>query len=141
MADSMTCPSNRCKPGSKLLGVRQQDGKVAMLPEPLAIDDAFIEKVKAHPVAPEQRFRFANKCIEGGCSQWNGKGCGVIEQVVQYLEHLPANEVLPACSIRVKCRWFAQRGVEACRICPYVVTEITEEELEQSGAFTPSSSK
>lgn len=127
------CPSNRCKPGSKLLGVRQEDGKVAILPEALPIDDTFIEKVKSDPIAPEQRFRFTNKCIEGGCNQWTGKGCGVIEDVVQYLDQIDANEPLPECSIRVHCRWFLQKGADACKICHYIITEITEKELENCG--------
>ncbi|MDB5223381.1 MAG: hypothetical protein JWN83_2048 [Chitinophagaceae bacterium] len=129
MKTSIACPSNRCKPGSKLLGIRQENGTVTILPEPLSIDESFIEKVKEHPVPAERRFRFTNKCIENGCNQWTGKGCGVIEEVVQYLDRIPVNEVLPPCSIRVHCRWFLQKGADACTICPYIITEITENEL------------
>ena len=127
---SIACPSNRCKPGSKLLGIRQEDGKVAILPDALPIDDAFIEKTKEHPVPAEQRFRFTNKCIENGCNQWTGVGCGVIEEVVQYLSQVPAHETLPPCSLRVHCRWFLQKGADACRICPYIITEITEDSIK-----------
>ena len=123
---SIMCPSNKCKPGSKLLGLRQDDGTISILPEALPIDESFIEKVKDHPLAPEQRFRFTNKCVENGCNQWTGKGCGVIDQVVQYLEHIPAKEELPKCSIRPSCRWFLQKGADACKVCPYIITEITE---------------
>jgi hypothetical protein len=128
--NSIACPSNRCKPGSKLLGIRQDDGTVAILPEPLPIDDSFIEKVKSDLIPAEQRFRFTNKCIENGCNQWTGSGCGVIQDVVQYLDQVPANEVLPSCSIRPHCRWFLQEGANACKICPYIITEITEKDLE-----------
>lgn len=129
-SNSIACPSNRCKPGSQLLGVRQDDGTVSILPEALPIDESFIETVKENAEAPEQRFRFTNKCVESGCSQWNGKGCGVIEQVIQYLEHIPQKETLPKCSIRPKCRWFIQKGADACRICPYIITEITEADYQ-----------
>ena len=129
-SNSIMCPSNRCKPGSKLLGVRQDDGTVSILPQALPIDDFFIETVKRDVLQPEQRFRFTNKCIETGCSQWNGNGCGVIEQVVQYLEHIPPNQDLPKCSIRPKCRWFLQKGADACKICPYIVTRITEDDFQ-----------
>ena len=130
--DSIMCPSNRCKPGSKLLGIRQDNGTVTILPEAIPIDQDFIDKVKDHPRPPEQRFRFTNKCIENGCNQWTGKGCGVIEQVVQYLDNIPSDKKLPECSIRPRCRWFLQKGPDACRICPYVLTEITEDEILQA---------
>jgi hypothetical protein len=39
---SILCPAHRCKPGSKLLGVRQSDGMIAILPQPLLIDEAFV---------------------------------------------------------------------------------------------------
>lgn len=128
------CPSNRCKPGSKLLGVRQSDGTVSILPEPLPIDQEFIDKVTDHPRPPEQRFRFTNKCIENGCSQWNGKGCGVIEQAIQYLDKIPSDSQLPRCSIRVHCRWFLQKGADACKVCPFVLTEITEKEILEASS-------
>lgn len=130
--DPIMCPSNRCKPGSKLLGVREADGKVSLLPEALPIDEHFIESVSGGEVNPEQRFRFTNKCVEGGCAQWTGKGCGVIDQLVQYLEQIPDQETLPRCSIRPVCRWYLQKGADACRICPYVVTDITEFDLKGS---------
>jgi hypothetical protein len=123
---SIMCPSNKCKPGSKLLGIRQENGTVSILPDPLPIDENFINTVNQDDVRPEQKFRFTNKCVETGCSQWNGKGCGVIDQVIQYLEHIPHNATLPKCSIRPSCRWFLQTGANACKICPYIITEITE---------------
>ena len=125
------CPAHLCKPGSQLLGVRQPDGKIAILPQTLPINENFIQKTKQHPVAPERRFRFTNICIVGGCRQWNGQGCNVAEKVVNYLGLVPKNEELPACSIRNHCRWFVQKGSEACMICSYVLTEITEEGLLQ----------
>ena len=127
--DSIMCPSNRCKPGSKLLGIRQDDGSVSILPEALPIDQAFIDKVTNHERPPEQRFRFTNKCIEHGCNQWTGKGCGVIDQVIQFLDNIPVSDELPRCSIRVRCRWFLQKGGDACKVCPFILTEITEKEV------------
>jgi hypothetical protein len=127
--DPIMCPAHRCKPGSKLLGVRQNDGTIAILPQALPIDESFIEKVKQHPIAPERRFRFTNKCIEGGCKQWNGTGCKVAEEVVQYLEAIPAASRLPACPIRSSCRWYVQKGLDGCKICSYVQTEVTEKEI------------
>jgi hypothetical protein len=143
-SDHVRCPSHRCKPGSDLIGVRQDDGTVAILPQPLPVDQHFIDVVSRDAAAPEQRFRFSNKCIESGCSQWTGSRCGVIDNVLQLLAGAPvvgdiappatmtsptpgeSSETLPPCGIRSTCRWFLQAGADACRVCPYVVTHITE---------------
>ena len=117
-----------------LIGVRGEDGTIAILPQPLPIDESFVAAANAHPVPPEQRFRFTNKCIEGACGQWTGNSCGVAERVVNFLDQIPADAALPACGIRVRCRWFAERGADACKMCPYILTEITEKEvLEHQG--------
>jgi hypothetical protein len=128
---SLWCPSYRCKPGSQLLGVRQDDGTVAILPTPLPVDETFINAVKDDAMAPEQRFRFTNKCVEKGCNQWTGKSCGVVERVLQHLDLFPVHEELPACGIRDKCRWYHQRKTDACKACPFIITEITVEQREE----------
>jgi hypothetical protein len=140
----ISCPSNRCKPGSDLIGIRQDDGTVAILPTPLAVDQHFVDLAGQSSGAPEERFRFTNKCVESGCGQWTGSRCGVIDNVLQLLVGVPAvgdigppaattqpspkdnTEILPPCGIRPSCRWFLQAGADACRVCPYVVTHITE---------------
>ncbi len=127
--ESKLCPSNRCKPGSELLGIRQDDGSVAILPQSLYIDEHFIEQVSKDEMAPEQRFRFTNKCVEGGCSQWTGKSCGVIDRVVQHLEEVPTLAQLPVCGIRSRCRWFGQHQFNACKVCRFIITEISEEQI------------
>jgi hypothetical protein len=131
--DSFLCPSAKAKPGSQLLGVRQKDGTVAILPEALPVDEEFMQIVQTDPTPAEQRFRFSNKCVENGCVQWTGKSCGVIERVVEFLDSVPLKESLPPCSIRPRCRWYAQNSADACRICPYVLTEITIDELREAG--------
>lgn len=126
--EKILCPSSRCKTGSELLGVTQEDGTVAMLPQTLPIDESFIEKVKRDPIAAEQKFRFVNKCIEGGCAQWTGKSCGVVEKLITHLDSIPVKEELPRCSIRSNCRWYRQRGADACKLCVYVITEVAQED-------------
>jgi hypothetical protein len=128
-SESILCPAHRCKPGSLLLGVREENGSMSILPQALPIDDAFIARARQHPVPAEQRFRFTNKCIEGGCRQWTGNGCGVVERVLGFIDEIPADAITPRCGITSRCRWYVQRGPEACRICPYVLTEITEAEM------------
>lgn len=127
-SDKIVCPSAKGKTGSSLLGVRQ-NGVISILPKPLQIDDRFIEE--ANQGAPaEQNFRFVNKCVEAGCKQWTGKRCGVIDKMVGFLDKVEAKEELPPCSIRQQCRWHIQVGASACKICPYVITEISQEEID-----------
>jgi hypothetical protein len=123
------CPSSRCKEGAQLIGVRQDDGSVAILPQPLPVDRDFIENAKRIDEAPEQRFRFANKCVEGGCVQWTGKSCRIAEEIVLHLDEISPAKNLRPCFIRPQCRWFMQSGANACQMCKYVITEITEMEL------------
>jgi hypothetical protein len=135
----ISCPSNRCKPGSDLIGIRQDDGTVAILPQPLPVDQHFVDIARQTPGEPEERFRFSNKCVESGCGQWTGSRCGVIDRVINMLDAIPGvapNQVteetpgadvsLPPCGIRPTCRWFLQSGSNACHVCPYVLTHITE---------------
>lgn len=138
-AASILCPAHRCKPGAQLLGIRQDDGTVAILPQALPIDEDFVRSAKEHPMPPEQRFRFTNKCAEGGCGQWTGTQCGIAQKMVALIDEVAAADTLFPCSIRPRCRWFLQQGADACRICPYVLTEITQEEAQAAGhpAFAP----
>ena len=106
---------------------------MSILPLPLPVDAAFVMQARQHAVPAEQRFRFTNKCVEGACRQWTGAGCGVVERVVGFLEEIPADAIVPRCGIVDRCRWYVQRGKDACRICPYVLTEITEAELDEAG--------
>lgn len=121
------CPSARAEPGATLLGVIGVDGRVAYLKSALAIDQDFIDEV-AKDGPPEERFRFAGACVEGKCVQWDGARarCGVLDGVIAVLGDGEGDAPLQVCSIRTACRWFAQDGPPACRICPGVITDVPE---------------
>jgi hypothetical protein len=117
---SKTCPSSRCAPGAVLLGIVDADGHVGYVSPRLTVDAAFVEAAHRGRM-PEKRFRFASPCIEGGCRHWDGERCAVADAAAD--SSTPSAARLPACSIRPDCLWFAQRGVDACAACSYVVTE------------------
>lgn len=123
--EKIMCPSSKAQTGAQLLGVRQDDGTVAILPQPLRIDESFLELASAAAPA-EQRFRFTNKCVESGCAQWTGTRCGVADKVLSVIDVLLISDELPECGIRPQCRWFRQNGRDACKACPFVVTHTTE---------------
>jgi hypothetical protein len=124
-SDKKLCPSYNCKDGAILLGVVMRDGRVAFSADRITVDREFVE-IAREGRTPEKRFRFGGQCIEGGCNQWTGKRCGVIDKVIDANER-DGIEDLPACPIRSECRWFSQRGAEACAICPDVITDLREE--------------
>ena len=120
------CPSGRCEPGALLLGIVGPDGVVGYLPHQVTVDEAFVERAQQGRT-PEARFRFAEPCVSGRCANWaadaaGGGRCGVIDQVVHSPHARPAGDrPLPRCSIRARCRWFAQSQAQACASCPLVV--------------------
>jgi len=132
-----SCPSARCEPGATLLGIVEADGRVGYITPALQIDEKFVEQAQRGR-APEKRFRFAGTCVEGGCAQWTGTRCGVIDRALAADVVEPplkaAREPLPQCAIRSSCRWFAQSGADACRVCPLVTTDTTTPSVTTAAA-------
>lgn len=126
--ESRSCPSGRSVPGASLIGIVGKDGILGYLREEIPVDDVFLRLVRGR--SPLQRFRFAEPCIESGCSQWTGTRCGLIDEILDASEEtLEANMAdLPRCSIRKSCRWFHQVGRHACMVCPFVVRGGNEED-------------
>lgn len=116
------CPSSPCQEGAILLGIVLRDGRIAFAADQLVVDADFVH-VAAQGRAPEKRFRFASPCLRGGCEQWTGGRCSVIDSVLTDVAPSAGSE-LPACSIRARCRWFSQAGADACRVCPAVITDL-----------------
>ena len=118
------CPSARCTVGSRVMGVVQHDGTVAYLHKPIAVDADFVE-IATRGRPPEERFRFADKCAEGGCSQWTGSRCGVSDRIVRHFaDDATRSGKIPECGLRPTCRWFRQNGLDACTVCPLVTTTV-----------------
>jgi hypothetical protein len=120
-----TCPSSACGQGVLLLGVMTSRGKLAYLQPPVPVDAEFAAREAARG-RPEQRYRFAAPCLEGGCPQWTGRRCAVADMAAGLVDlGLPASPAsLPACGIRHSCRWYAQNGPAACAACPLIVADM-----------------
>ena len=118
------CPSAQAAPGAALIGVVGEDARVIHLAMPLTIDAKFIATAEqAGPLG--LRFRFSSPCQEARCRHWVENECGLIGRLHERAVeggHLDAEAPLPACPIRGDCRWWAQRGREACRVCSLVLT-------------------
>jgi len=121
------CPSAPAEPGAALIGIVEADGRVANVTTPLVIDAAFIAAARASGGPPEERFRFSSPCQQERCGHWTGRECGLIghlHRAVAEAGKAESGQPLPRCSIRASCRWWLQRGREACAICPLIVTDI-----------------
>ena len=126
------CPSARCHEGAILLGIVLPDGRVAFAEGRTTVDREFVGVATSDGRrAPERRFRFSSPCAQGGCRQWTGIACGVIDGAMAEARaagHQPgADRELPACGIRDDCRWFLQAGADACSVCELIVTETRPE--------------
>ena len=125
-SEKKLCPSYKCKDGSILLGVVMRDGRVAFSADRIIVNKEFVD-IAREGRSPEKRFRFGGQCVQSGCKQWTGNRCGVIDSVIEEEKERLVYSNLPECSIRPECRWFDQRGAEACAICPEVITDLLEE--------------
>jgi len=114
------------------VGVVMSDGRLAYATDRIEIDEEFARRAREGR-SPERRFRFASPCVRGACSQWTGTRCGVIDSVLQALPTSDARfeGELPRCSIRPQCRWFSQTGAAACAVCPLVITDLSDEWIEE----------
>lgn len=120
---SELCPSHVCVEGAALIGVVGPDATVTYVTPSPVVGREFVAAAQAAG-DPERRFRFAAPCVEGACSRWTGSRCGVVDLALTVAPHrAEADDArpLPRCSVRARCRWFAQSGRDACRVCPEVL--------------------
>lgn len=91
---------------------------VQHLEHPIPVTDELLRL--AEPVQPTEVFRFAASCLGNGCGHFGESRCRLASKIVKMLP--AADEDLPSCDIRPRCRWFTQEGHSACMRCPLVVT-------------------
>jgi hypothetical protein len=109
--------------GARVFGVidgTPTEPLVAYLKKSAVVDSAILKTLDG--LDPKQVFRFAGKCEEHRCVHFEGAKCTLVQRIVASLD--PVVDVAPPCQIRPTCRWHAERGVEACRRCPQIVTMI-----------------
>jgi hypothetical protein len=123
--DLTLCPSAPAGEGASLIGVLAADGRVVNIGTPLPVDRAFLEAAQAHG-PPESRYRFSSPCQKERCGHWTGHQCKLIGELFNTAIEAGvelSTTALPRCAIRAQCRWWRQRGRDACAVCPLVVTD------------------
>ncbi len=120
---ALRCPSAPADmPGAEAFGVVDHTVEpplVGFLDQPAPATAELV--ALAAPLRPTEVFRFAAPCQGETCAHWSGAACHLVDRIVEGLA--PAVTSLPACRVRHDCRWFAQRGRDACLRCPQVVTQ------------------
>ena len=119
-----TCPIAAGLIGTTVSGVIARDGTVASINPAVTVDEVFLETRVAFAPS-KKRFRFAYRCTEAACPQWTGSACRMITRMIAEVPQ--EDRIKPdQCVIRPTCRWFAQAGWDACRVCPIVITDAQE---------------
>jgi len=111
------CPSAPAMVGATLVAISIDRGTLGYVTPPVTVDRQFLA---AAGEVPERNFRFAAPCLKGGCHNWGDRGCELIHRVLDTHADAGAHGPLPVCGIRADCRWFAQAGAAACRVCPII---------------------
>jgi hypothetical protein len=136
-AEPLACPSAPPEwDGAELIGVVEgsvEEPHVRFVPRRPVTPELL---ALASPVTPTEVFRFTAPCKQGGCSQWRDGQCGVATAAVAHLDPAP-QAALPACAIRPSCRWWHERGADACRRCRYIVTDDAARSGEFAAALLP----
>jgi hypothetical protein len=135
-----TCPSGRCRENAVLIGIVGEDGQLGYVIPALPVDAEFVARAGTGRT-PESRFRFGEPCAEGRCAQWAGDHCGLIDELLDSphgstVVSEPRDTSLPRCGIRSSCRWFGERGSDACAICPLVVHTRREPAIDNQATTT-----
>jgi hypothetical protein len=106
----------------RVLGVAERgpEGvRVVYLSEIVEADEAVL--ASTGDVSPTEVLRLAGDCHASQCVHFGDGRCHLASRVARMLPAVV--DVLPICTIRASCRWYAQEGRDACLRCPQVVTE------------------
>ena len=102
-----------------IVGGTAGEPRVRWIEQPLPVTGELLGL--AEPVEPTEVFRFAAPCAEGGCRHHDNDRCTLGDK----LATLPVAvdvALLPKCTIRPTCRWYAEQGRDICFRCVSVVT-------------------
>ena len=117
------CPSAQPEmAGSTVFGVvggTVEEPRVGYLDDPRPVTPELL--TLCWPVKPTEVFRFAAPCAGTACQHFDGTDCRLVAKIVDRTPTVV--EILPACRLRPRCRWWLQEGAAACMRCPIIVTE------------------
>jgi hypothetical protein len=107
-------------PGARVIGVvlgTPEAPSVSYLERAIPVDEIDVD-LEPHLFA--QVFRVAAECAGDDCVHFADSACSLGERISRDVR--PTVDMLPRCSVRRDCRWYAERGGAACHRCPQLVT-------------------
>lgn len=107
--------------------------RVGYLERPQPLTDEQLSQIGE--IAPMEIFRFAATCAGDACMHFDGNDCRLASRIVELVPIVV--DILPACQVRSRCRWWLQEGKEACLRCPQIVTLSQEPSERLRLAATP----
>ncbi len=116
MEDKKSCPSAPFKVGHSVFGIFKGD-HLEFTEGLIKIDEEMVLEVE------KAEYRATMKCVTKGCVNWNGKKCTVPEQMAYFVDPYAQSADYENCSLRPTCRWFAENGRNACKMCPLIKTK------------------
>lgn len=128
--DGCMCPSTSAANATVVLGILLPSGRVAYATPAVEASPSLIGALDDGATSLESRYRFAGPCVEHRCGFWTGSSCGLGAAMADsYADATGVTETtLPRCSIRARCRWYAEQGSRACAACPLIITETRRRE-------------
>ena len=118
------CPSARNTPQAELFGVVGKERKTDYLQSPMPLGKEISDQISSMPDG-DRRFRFTAPCVQGSCSKWSNGTCQLASSAEGAGGTAMLNETVPNCAIRDRCQWFAQESENACKVCKFVVRDLS----------------
>jgi hypothetical protein len=114
--EHLSCPSASNSHGEDVFAVFDEDaGELRYLPNAVNVPE--VAKSMLDMDAFALKNRLAGKCVTSSCHYWRG-AChlGFFVSEVEVRGRVNTQQ----CSIRNKCRWIKENGVEVCDSCSFV---------------------
>ena len=133
----LTCPSAQPDMAeARIFGVvagTPEEPRVAYLKRSATVSEEMLAQLG--DLQPTQVFRYAARCEESACAQFENGCCSLGRRIAERLA--PVTDALPSCQIRDGCRWFAEIGGSACLRCPQVLTVVPSDQGELARIARP----
>lgn len=120
----LNCPSSRPEiPGAEVFAVVSgtvKEPQVHYVDNPIPVNDS-LQQTNL-PVSLTEVLRISAPCMENRCQYFDGAKCRLAKVISE--EGISRKKLsVPFCAIRDTCRWYTERGHDACRMCRYIVTD------------------
>lgn len=120
----LNCPSSRPEiPGAEVFAVvcgTADEPQLRYMDKTLSVNNDL--RQMDLPVPLTEVLRISAPCMENRCQYFDGDKCR-LAKVISAQSQPEKKSSVPFCAVRETCRWYAEQGQDACRVCQYIVTD------------------